>query len=143
MKTLILLKHLFLCTFFLFVFVSCKMNSDVPLVGSWRLDSIYYFDNGFTYTNRAPYPSEVHVYRSDSTFLRRGMGRENRYTYSLNIKELLIKDSSDGPGAKLTIIRADSTVLAIRKEKSLIFPGKNQERFEIRFFTRLPNDSIK
>lgn len=71
------------------------------------------------------------------------MGREKMFTYSLNKKELLIKDSSDGPGAKLTIIRADSTVLAIRKEKSLIFPGKNQERFEIRFFTRLPKDSIK
>lgn len=119
------------------------MNSDTPLVGSWRLDSIYYFDNGFTYTNRAPYPSEVHVYKSDSTFLRKGMGREKLFTYYLNKKELVIKDSSGGPDAKLTIIRADSNVLAIRKEKSLVFPGKNQERFEIRFFTRLPNDSVK
>lgn len=123
--------------------VSCKSNSDIQLEGNWRLDSIFYFDNGFTYTNRAPYPSEVHVYKSDSTFLRRGMGRENKFTYSLNKKELVIKDSSDGPGAKLRIIKADSTILAIRKEKSLVFPGKNQERYEIRFFTRISKDSVK
>lgn len=70
------------------------------------------------------------------------MGRENKFTYSQNKKELHITDSS-GATANLTIIKLDNSVLAIRKEKSLVFPGKNQERFEIRFFTRLTNDSVK
>ncbi len=122
---------------------SCNSNETIMLEGNWRLDSILYYDNGFTYTNKSPYPSEVHVYKPDSTFLRRGMGRENKFTYSLNKKNLVIKDSGNGPGAKLKIIKADSTVLAIRKEKALVFPGKNQERFEIRFFTRMPKDSVK
>jgi hypothetical protein len=122
---------------------SCDSSSDINLMGAWRLDSVYDYHNGFAYTNKTPYPSEVHVYQPDSTFLRRGMGHENKYLFQVNENQLLIKETNGSPGAKLIIIRIDSTQLALKKEKNLIFPGKNQERFEIRFFTRIPTDSVK
>lgn len=126
----------------LVLLTSCTSQKDTSLTGSWKLDSIFYFDNGFTYTNKAPYPAEVHVYKEDSTFLRRGMGRENSFVFSLRNNELFIRDTSNGSIAKFTILSSNKKTLTIRKEKSAIFAGKNQERYEIRFFTRLVKDSI-
>ena len=104
---------------------------------------MYDYSNGFSYTNKTPYPAEVHVYNPDSTFLRKGMGHQSKYLYEVKKNQVLLKDPTGVPGAKLMIIKIDSTQLALKKEKLAAFPGKNQEHFEIRFFTRIPLDSVK
>jgi hypothetical protein len=71
------------------------------------------------------------------------MGHQSKYLYEVKKNQVLLKDTNGVPGAKLTIIKIDSTQLALKKEKLALFPGKNQEHFEIRFFTRIPLDSVK
>jgi hypothetical protein len=127
----------------LMLLFSCKSSSEINVEGAWRLDSVYDYSNGFSFTNKSPYPAEVHVYNPDRTFLRKGMGHQSKYLYEVKENQVLLKDTIGEPRAKLTIIKIDSTQLALKKEKLALFPGKNQEHFEIRFFTRIPLDSVK
>jgi hypothetical protein len=143
MNLLKLVKQHFPISISILVLFSCKSSSEINLEGAWRLDSVYDYYNGFAYTNKTPYPAEVHVYNPDSSFLRKGMGHQSKYVYEVKKNLLLLKDTTGVPGAKLTIIRIDSTQLALKKEKPAAFPGKNQEHFEIRFFTRISLDSVK
>ena len=122
---------------------SCQSPKEINLEGAWRLDSVYDFYNGFAFMNRKPSPSEVHVYRGDSTVLRRGMGFEKKYFYSLEKINLSIKNKLNSKGSKHIVIKADSTGLILKNILPEIFPGKKQERYEIRFFTRIPMDALK
>lgn len=125
-------------------FLSCKSTVDQKkLLGAWRMDSIYDYYNGFSYMNRAPLPSEVHVYKGASTMLRRGMGHEKTYYYQIEGKQIVISDSLGSSGAKHFVLKLDSSQLVLKKENRPLFPGENQVKYEIRFFTRIPSDNLK
>jgi len=132
--------------FFFLAFISFSCNSGVDqkkLHGAWRIDSLYDFYNGFTYMNRNPQPAEVHVYKGEHTMLRRGMGHEKPYYYSIEDKQLMISDTVGAPASPYIILRLDSNQLVLKKESEPIFPGEKQERYVIRYFTRIPLDSLK
>ena len=126
------------------VVLSCKSTVDQKtLLGAWRMDSIYDFYNGFTYMNRNPQPAEVHVYKGANTMLRRGMGHEREYYYAIEGKNLVISDTLGAPEAKHILLKLDSTQLVLKKENLPLFPGENQVKYQIRFFTKIPMDSLK
>ena len=126
------------------VVLSCKSTVDQKsLLGAWRMDSIYDFYNGFTYMTRNPQPAEVHVYKGANTMLRRGMGHEREYYYAIDGKHLIISDTLRAPGTKHLVLKLDSTQLVLKKENRPLFPGENQVKYEIRFFTRIPMDALK
>jgi hypothetical protein len=126
------------------VVLSCKSTVDKKtLHGAWRMDSLYDYYNGFSYMNRSPQPAEVHVYKGDHTMLRRGMGHEREYYYAIDGKNLIISDTLGSPEAKHMVLMLDSTQLVLKKENRPLFPGENQVKYEIRFFTRIPMDALK
>ena len=132
--------------FFFFAFVSSSCNSGVDqkkLQGAWRIDSLYDFYNGFTYMNRNPQPAEVHVYKGEHTMLRRGMGHERPYYYSIDGNKLMMSDTLGAPASPHIVLRLDSSQLVLKKESAPIFPGEKQERYVIRYFTKIPLDSLK
>jgi hypothetical protein len=126
------------------VVLSCKSTVDKKILhGAWRMDSLYDYYNGFSYMNRGPQPAEVHVYEGDHTMLRRGMGHVREYYYKVEGKNLVMSDTLGAPEAKHMVLRLDSTQLVLKKENTPLFPGENQVKYQIRFFTRISMDALK
>jgi len=124
--------------------LSCKTGVDQKkLQGAWRFDSLYDYYNGFSYMNRNPQPAEVHVYKGANTMLRRGMGHEKTYYYQIEEKQIVISDSLGSSGARHLVLKLDSNQLVLKKENRPLFPGENQVKYEIRFFTRIPSYDLK
>ena len=129
---------------FVFVCFSCKSSiNEATLHGAWRNDSLFDFYNGFTFMDRSPQQAEVHVYKGEHTMLRRGMGHEKKYYYALKDNQILISDSVGKPGTSHLILKLDSNQLILKREKKPIFGVEKQVRYEVRFFTRIPLDSLK
>ena len=139
-------RNSYIVVFFFLGFINFSCNSGVDqkkLQGAWRIDSLYDFYNGFTYMNRNPQPAEVHVYQGEHTMLRRGMGHERPYYYSIDGNKLMMSDTLGAPASPHIVLRLDSSQLVLKKESAPIFPGEKQERYVIRYFTKIPLDSLK
>jgi hypothetical protein len=134
-------KHLYKLVLIIFgsiFFHSCQNQRAPKLIGAWQIDSVFDFYNGFTFMDTNPTPREVHVYQPDKTMLRQGMGEEKIYYYELEGANLFIRDLPNSTVRnEQEIIRLDSTQLVLRKNKKPQFEGKNQVRYEIRYFSRL------
>ena len=64
------------------------------------------------------------------------MGQEKKYTYTVVKDQLTINEVSESTSSKITILQADRSRLVLKKEKPEMFPGKNEELYEIHFFSR-------
>ena len=116
---------------------ACDQPAEINIIGSWRMDSIYDNYNGFSFTNTNPYPREIYEYRKNNTVLRKGMGEQLEYRYTCNDSILSISEASGGPSGEFVILHIDQQKMALKKIKKPLFAGKNQVRFEIRYFTRI------
>jgi hypothetical protein len=122
------------------VWASCNPPADVQIIGNWRMDSIYDNYNGFSFTNTNPFPKEVYEYRKNNTVLRKGMGEQLEYRYLLTDSVLTLTDTTGNAGSEFIILHLDKNRMALKKNRKFLFPGKNQVRYEVRYFTRI--DSV-
>lgn len=106
-------------------------------MGSWQIDSVYDNHNGFTFTNRSPYPREVYEYKADKTVLRKGMGEQLEYHYSCNDSIITLSSAQGAPLGEVIIVHLDKDQLALKENKKPLFPGKKEMRYEIRYFSRI------
>lgn len=116
---------------------SCQPDYVGSIAGSWQIDSVYDYYNGFGFTNRAPSPREVFDYQADHIVFRKGMGEQLEYRYQIKDSILTFTDQTGRPGDDYIIIQLDQEQLALKKNKTPLFGGKNQLRYEIRFFSRI------
>ena len=122
---------------------SCNPSADVQIIGNWRMDSIYDNYNGFSFTNTNPYPKEVYEYRKNNTVLRKGMGEQMEYRYNLTDSTLTLTDTSGNQPSAFIILHLDKNRMALKKNRKFLFPGKNQVRYEVRYFTRIDAVELK
>ena len=122
---------------------SCNPSADVQIIGNWRMDSIYDNYNGFSFTNTNPYPKEVYEYRKNNTVLRKGLGEQLEYKYQLTDSILSIADAIGNSASEFIILHLDKNKMALKKNKKVLFPGKNQVRYEVRYFTRIDSVGLK
>ena len=122
---------------------SCNPSADVQIIGNWRMDSIYDNYNGFSFTNTNPYPKEVYEYRKNNTVLRKGMGEQMEYRYNLTDSALTLTDTSGNQRSGFIILHLDKNRMALKKNRKFLFPGKNQVRYEVRYFTRIDAVELK
>jgi len=123
--------------------ISCNQPADVQIIGNWRMDSIYDNYNGFSFTNTNPYPKEVYEYRKNNTVLRKGMGEQLEYRYRLADSILSFTDAKGSPASEFIILHLDKNRMALKKNRKFLFPGKNQVRYEVRYFTRIDSAALK
>lgn len=122
--------------------IACSLNACTTdyapkLVGTWEIDSVFDYHNGFTFTNTNPSPRETHTYNLDGTMLREGMGEKKQYFYELSDKQLIIRDLPNASvGNEMEIINLDNTQLVLKKNKRPLFEGKKEVRYELRYFSR-------
>jgi len=122
---------------------SCNPKADVQIIGNWRMDSIYDNYNGFSFTNTNPYPKEEYEYRKNKTVLRKGMGEQREYGYNISDSALTLKDATGNQSSEFIILHLDEKQMVLKKNRKFLFPGKNQVRYEIRYFTRVDSTESK
>lgn len=125
------------------VLASCNAPGDVQIIGSWRIDSVYDNYNGFSFTNTNPFPREVYEYRKNNTVLRKGMGEQLEYQYQIKDSILSVADAAGGSGIEFVILHLGENKMALKKNRKVLFPGKNQVRYEVRYFTRIDSAALK
>ena len=125
------------------IWTSCNRPSDLQIIGAWRIDSIYDNYNGFSFTNTTPFPQEVYEFRKNNTILRKGMGEKLEYQYLLADSILSFADTAGNNATEFVILHLDNSSMALKKNRKILFPGKNQVRYEVRYFTRIDSDGLK
>lgn len=122
---------------------SCHSPNDAGIIGNWRMDSIYDNYNGFGFTNTNPFPKEVHEYRENHTMPRKGMGERLEYGFSLADSMLTLTSVTGNQQSEFIILHLDKNRMALKLNKKFLFPGKNQVRYEVRYFTRIDSAGLK
>ncbi|HRQ50327.1 MAG TPA: hypothetical protein PLR74_07325, partial [Agriterribacter sp.] len=113
------------------------------IIGTWRVDSIYDYYNGFDFMNKHPYPAEVFHYRTDSIVSHEGMGEQLLFYYHCNDSTLFFNDMNGNPVSEYIILHIDKNHMVLRKNKSPLFPGKNQEKYEVRYFSKTGGTGVR
>jgi hypothetical protein len=124
---------LLFCTTFLLS--QCTTRNVSDLHGTWKVDSVYSFYNGFDMTSAVQEP--FYHFQSDGR-LRMTQDLEYRYfKYSLQGDSLTYSTLENKRIDGLLIVALDEDHLVLKKDKSLLFKGGNQQRFEIKYFSKV------
>jgi hypothetical protein len=131
------LKKLLITLIVTFQLTSCASREE-DIVGLWRTDSITNYVNGFSFTNNT---KDAHwsyfEYRKDGSLFERRKGEYRKSSYKLIAPDSLVYLDSAGKvinGYKILDLNAKSLVL--KKTKAPYMSGKNQELYEIRYFSK-------
>lgn len=117
---------------------SCSSDKRKLLQGSWHVDSVYSFYNGFGYMRKDLDEEPLQHYQADGR-LRMTRGTEFRFfLYEMPTSDSLIQRSLEKRRmGKFLIVKLDQDQLVLRKEMPFVFPGNNQSRYELRYFSRV------
>ena len=115
-----------------------KGENIAVLQGSWKSDSIYTFYNGFGFTRHDVEDEPLIHYQSDGT-LKMTKGKESRaFSYRVQDNDsLLHSNRNEQILEKFLIVKLDQDKLVLKKGMRPIFRGKNQERYEIWYFSKV------
>lgn len=109
------------------------------LTGVWRTDSISNFVNGFSFTNNTfDEHWSTFEYGADGVMTERKKEKFKTYRYQLPTADSLVY--TDSTGHRLSgfqIVKLSDEHLILKKAQKPYLPGKNQELYEVRFFTKI------
>jgi hypothetical protein len=119
-----------------FLLTQCHTRNITDLHGTWRVDSVYSFYNGFDMTNPGEEP--LYHFQPDGR-LRMTQDTEFRYfMYNIQGDSLTYTTLEDKRVDGLLIVTLNDRHLVLKKEKPLLFKGSNnQQRFEIKYFSKV------
>ncbi len=119
------------------------VSKEKQIQGTWKTDSILNFVNGFSHTNDSQDEHWSHFeYTKDGAVFERRKQEFRKYYYKLLKSDSLVYLDSAGTflnGYK--ILKLDDDQLVLKKIQKPYLPGKNQELYEIRFFSKINSDS--
>ncbi|HEY8934933.1 MAG TPA: hypothetical protein VIM65_06910 [Cyclobacteriaceae bacterium] len=108
------------------------------IVGSWKTDSVYTYYNGFGFTRTDMEETPLQHYQADGKLKMTREDETRFFFYSLPATDSLIQQTLDRKNlGSFKILLLDENKLILKKIKSPLFSGKNQERFEVRYFSRI------
>lgn len=117
---------------------NCKSEEE-NIEGLWRTDSIANYVNGFSFTNNS---TDAHwsyfEYKDDKSVYERRDDEFRKSFYKILDKKILIYTDSIGRMlSRYQILHLDSRKLVLKKPQNPYLSGKNQELYEIRYFTKI------
>ncbi|MCE7069341.1 hypothetical protein LZG74_03455 [Dyadobacter sp. CY327] len=122
----------------LLVFFTGCSSREKDIVGLWRTDSISNYVNGFSFTNNT---KDAHWsyfdYRADGTLFERRKGEYRKSRYQLGSADSLFYTDSTGKilsGYK--ILDLNEKIMVLKMSQKPYLSGKNQELYEIRYFSK-------
>lgn len=120
---------------------SCKTR-ERRLEGAWRTDSISNFVNGFSFTNNTfDEHWSTFEYGPGGVMTERKKEKFKTYHYLLPTADSLVY--TDSTGQRLSgfqIVKLSEDQLILKKAQKPYLPGKNQELYEVRFFSKIHAD---
>lgn len=120
------------------VFGRCKTH-ERELEGVWRTDSIRNFVNGFSFTNNTfDEHWSTFEYGQAGLLTERKKEKSKTYRYLLPASDSLVY--TDSTGHRLSgfqILKLSDNQLILKKKQKPYLPGKNQELYEVRFFSKI------
>lgn len=129
---------LLLLVFAAVLLANCSGKDLDDLNGTWRVDSIYNFYNGFDFTNKEVHALPLLHFEAEGQ-LRMTKDDETRlFLYELRSPDTVVYKTRDGRiMEKSVILTVSRELLALKKELPPVFKGKGQHRYEIKYFSRV------
>lgn len=130
-----------ICIAFAVGLLCCNCTSEPKelLLGSWQVDSVYSYYNGFDlweYEERADWAT--YEYLPDGKMKEIKFGTFRPYRYHISGDTLFWVANNEPKSGWFEILALHPDFMVLKSNKAPIFPGKAQERYEIRFFSRAP-----
>ena len=120
------------------ILTDCNPGNHTLLQGTWKIDSVYSYYNGFGFTRHEVEEEPLLHYKPEGN-LTMTRGNETRsFFYEIPNGDTLIHRKSDkGILEKFIIVKLDKDRLILKREMRPVFGGINQERMELRYFSRV------
>ena len=120
------------------IIIQCRSDDKkISIIGTWKVDSIYTYYNGFDFTRQDVEDEPILHYEPDGQ-LRMTKREESRsFLFDLSVQDTLIHRTLDNKVFdKFFIQRIDRKQLILRKDLRPVFKGTKQERYEIKFLSK-------
>ncbi|WP_229216521.1 hypothetical protein [Dyadobacter sp. 3J3] len=119
------------------------VSKEKQIQGTWKTDSISNFVNGFTQVNNSQDEHWSHFeYTKEGAVFERRKQEFRKSNYKILKSDSLVYIDSAGTflsGYK--ILKLDDHQLVLKKIQKPYLPGKNQQLYEVRFFSKITSDS--
>lgn len=113
-------------------------NSMQSLEGTWRMDSVYSYYNGFAFTRKDILDEPLQRYEPDGSLIMSLKEESRTFYFSMPVSDSLIHLAADKSVIdKFAIIKLDNDILALKKSLNPVFKGPQQERYEVRYFSKV------
>jgi hypothetical protein len=113
-------------------------NSVQSLEGTWRMDSVYSYYNGFAFTRKDILDEPLQRYEPDGSLVMTLKEESRTFYFSMPVRDSLVHLAPDKSVIdKFAIIALDNDVLALKKSLNPVFKGPQQERYEVRYFSKV------
>tara|TARA_R110002124_G_C8971436_1_gene515159 strand:+ start:4719 stop:5120 length:402 start_codon:yes stop_codon:yes gene_type:complete len=127
---------LIFCLIFGFT-LSCETSYEQKIIGEWRLDSAYYHYNQFNFSSHGWHQEETYKYLPTGETITSAVNSSVSNKFSIEDKRLKYFDSNGELVNIYDILSIDGKNMVLRTDKKPIFKGKNQNRFEVRYFSKM------
>ncbi len=132
-----MLKMGFIFCFILGLLFSCDTSYEQKIIGEWRLDSAYYHYNQFNYSSQGWHQEETYKYLPTGEAITSAVNASVSNKYSIEANHLKYFDGKGELVNVYDILSIDAENMVLRTDKKPLFKGKNQNRFEVRYFSRM------
>jgi hypothetical protein len=124
---------------FLLLF-ACAEKDLTDLQAAWKIDSVYNYYNGYGLMTYGSDPEIIYHFQPDGR-LRMTLDKEFRYLfYELKQDTLTYTDNKSRIVEKFTVLSIADEQLALQKKKMPLFNEKRQDRYEIRYLSKVHED---
>ncbi|MBI0397149.1 hypothetical protein [Cyclobacterium marinum] len=128
-------RVLFVCV--LTLLMSCSSNTKQKIIGEWKLDSAYYHYNQFNFSSDGWHQDERYTYLPTGEAITSAVNSSIRNKYTIDEKHLNYYDEKGNLVSIYEILSINDENMVLRAEKKPLFKGENQNRFEVRYFSKV------
>ncbi|EPR67652.1 hypothetical protein [Cyclobacterium qasimii] len=132
-----MLKSRLIFGFILCLFFSCKSGNEQKIIGEWKLDSAYYHYNQFDFSSEGWHQEEIYKFLPSGEAITSAVNASVSNKYSIKDNRLNYFDANGGLVNVYEILSINAENMVLRMEKKPLFKGANQNRFEIRYFSKV------
>lgn len=116
---------------------ACKRTPEQQLIGKWKLDSAYYHYNQFGFSSDGWHQEEVYEFLPSGETRTIAQNSVLSNDYEIQGSQLRYFDEEGVLINTYEILLVDRDQLVLRAEKQPLFEGNNQNRFEVRYFSKV------
>lgn len=120
---------------------ACSGEKDFTnLKGTWRTDSVYTYYNGVTFTRHDVSREPLHHYGENNSLIMKKDGEKRSFLYTIGSPDTLTHRDRDHRALQsFIVLDINKEKLALKRNLNPLFPGSNQSRYEIWYFSKVDN----